>query len=127
MDKYYHEKEVSIPLYSGKAIIIFTNDGEKLKKYPHLFYEDDFYAYSYFDVEHSDDFYIVLNFNHPYKKITHGVVSHESLHLTDFILNDRGVVADFENDEPITYLLNWVVDEVYKFARDTKMNIEYAD
>lgn len=128
MKKYLHAKEIKIPLYVGKLVIIFTNDEETLKKkYPDVYLENS-YSYAYFDGEkNADKFYIVLNFHHPIKKICHGNISHESLHITNFILNDRGVVSDFENDEPVTYLLDWISNEVYKFARDKKMKIEYAD
>ena len=128
MKKYLHIKKVNIPLYVGKLVIIFSNDEERLKKeYPDVYLENT-YSYAYFDAEtDSDNFYMVLNFHHPIKQICHGNISHESLHIANFILNDRGIVADFENDEPVTYLLDWVANEVYKFARDKKMKIQYND
>lgn len=42
---------------------------------------------------------------------------HEAYHLAAHILNDRGVKADFKNQEPMAYLLGWVVDKIDTFHK----------
>lgn len=118
--KYFYKKEIEIPLYHGTLVIILTNSRKKIKKYC-----------PYFNKNHSAitwlngklKTFVAFNFD---EFITNGVLHHEITHATNFILSERGVVADFDNDEAQAYLANWVADKIYKFARKKKMKIEYA-
>ena len=40
-----------------------------------------------------------------------GLLSHECLHLANMILDRRGVLPSFENDEPQTYLLQYIMNK----------------
>lgn len=125
MVKYYHKKSVNIPLYKGNLIIILSNDEDRLKKeFPDNWEKDDFVFFYYKDDYH---YYLIFNFHKADRNISHSNIAHESLHAANVILDSRGVVSDFNNDEPVTYLLEWIINQVYKFARDKKMKIEYAD
>lgn len=39
-------------------------------------------------------------------------IAHEALHITNRILSDRGVIADFENDEAQTYLMTFLFEKL---------------
>lgn len=42
------------------------------------------------------------------------VLAHELLHLTGFILSDRSVKYDVDNDEPFTYFIQYLTQEILK-------------
>ena len=64
-----------------------------------------------------DAYYIVLNFNHHFSKICSGTIAHEAFHIASYIAENRGVKMDFNNPEPMAYLVGWIDNEVNKFAR----------
>jgi len=43
-----------------------------------------------------------------------GILAHECLHTTNAILDSSGVDCSYDNDEACAYLLQYLVDEVYK-------------
>tara|TARA_B100000287_G_scaffold201972_1_gene190718 strand:+ start:825 stop:1214 length:390 start_codon:yes stop_codon:yes gene_type:complete len=50
-----------------------------------------------------------------------GVVVHECFHALTRICKDLGIKYDPDNDEPMAYMLTWLVDEVYRtIAKDEK-------
>ena len=63
-------------------------------------------------------FYILLNFKH-HKKIYHGTIAHESVHIAHFIMTYSGLVKSLNNDEAEAYLVGWITDQVYKFMKET--------
>jgi hypothetical protein len=116
-ESYLHLNAKDIPLFRGKLVLIISNDTEKVKKYLPNFGDRNVYAHTcYYDWKGYGSFFIVLNFDNDYRKLYHGTVTHESIHAANMIANDRGVIADFNNDEPLAYLSEWIADEVYKFA-----------
>lgn len=49
------------------------------------------------------------------KPLTEGVVAHEAFHATAYILDRIGMKLQIEvSDEAYAYLLNYIVDEIYK-------------
>ena len=64
---------------------------------------------------------IVCCVKEPYKE---GYVAHEILHTTNRILLRRGVVADFDNDEPQTYLDGWLTDKYYEYLSELTKELE---
>lgn len=57
-----------------------------------------------FDKEKSD-YYIVLSLDN----YTYGTLTHECIHCVGRIFRDRGILADFENDEAFSYYVGWLV------------------
>lgn len=45
---------------------------------------------------------------------SHMSIAHESLHVVNWIFNDRNIKLDVVYDEPQAYLLGWVVTKVYE-------------
>lgn len=116
-EKYFHKKIIEVPLYKGKLVIVITNDSDKLNKIVSDHDVDsEIYAHSFYGgLNGHQAFVMALNFNHSFSKITHGTITHEAIHIAHYIADYRGFIADFENDEPITYLAGWIANEVYKF------------
>lgn len=122
-EKYFYKKVLPIPIYKGKLVIIFSNNLKKISETVPRFKEEELYAHAlYRNWKGTEGFIIVLNFHNPSRKITHGVIAHEALHVVNFLAQSRGIEADFTNDEPLTYLLEWTVDEIYKYMKQKRLN-----
>ena len=65
-----------------------------------------------------------MNFNNKLRKIHHGTITHESIHIAHFILGAIGLKESYENDEAETYLAEWITDESYKFIKKTGCEIK---
>lgn len=123
---YLHKKEFEIPLYRGKFVVILTNDVSFLQKYIPQFEHKEVYAHSWLiNWKGKQGFVMILNFDSNTRKIYHGVITHEALHVVHFIAQCRGMVPDFENDEHLSYLSEWVSDKVYSFARQHNFFPDY--
>ena len=105
--------------------MIITNSVKQIKKYI-LTFEDSFiYASSYFaNYKKQQGFYIILNFKYQNRKIFHGTIAHEAVHIAHFIMKDRGLIEGFDNDEAEAYLVDWIVDQTYKFIQKTKNKVK---
>jgi len=49
------------------------------------------------------------------KDITIGMIAHEAVHAAHIIFQSKGCTCDFENDEPLCYLVQWIVEECCKY------------
>lgn len=122
--KYLHLKEQKIPLYRGKLVMILTNSKKKLRKHVPEYKGETLYAHAiYTDWNGVQGFAIVLNFNNKFRKIHHGTIAHEVIHITNFISDMRDIRLDLVNDEPIAYLAEWITDQIYAFVRKHKFKI----
>lgn len=65
-----------------------------------------------YHTENVGQYYIVLKHSS-----SNSTIAHEALHLTCEILREAGVSLTSESEESYTYLLSWVVDEIYKFLK----------
>ena len=84
----------------------------------------EIYAHSWFEsYKGREGFIMILNFENDFRKITHGVIVHEAIHISNYIALERDIDPDFENDEPIAYLAEWITDEVYKFIKKSNFKI----
>lgn len=121
--KHLHLKELKVPLYRGKLVIILTNDKEQLQKYIPDFEDKEPYAHTgLVNWKGNQGFVIVLNFENSFRKMHNGTITHEAIHATHLIAQERGIEADFLNDEPIAYLAEFITDEIYKLM--TKHNFK---
>jgi hypothetical protein len=98
-------------------IVITDSKYEYQKVYIDNFSHDEVYGHSIQTAAKGSDrtrFVMVLNFNDRHK-ITHGVIAHEALHITSFILDYVNQDFDHNNHECFTYLCQWITDQVYTF------------
>lgn len=116
MKDYLYLKSLQVPIYRGKLIILISNSLEKINKYLPDFDVTEIYAHATLgDYLSEHGYFIILNFNNKNRKITDGVITHEAFHISNYLLLDRGVKADFINDEAQAYLMEWITDQIYKF------------
>jgi hypothetical protein len=125
MEKHFYKKEVHIPLYRGTLLIFLTNDSSELQKHIPDFKDEEPYGHTLaVNYNGRAAYAVIFNFLYSYRKITHGTITHESIHAANFIASDRGIVADFNNDEPIAYLADWITDEIYKFIEESDFDVK---
>lgn len=117
----YRRKNLSIPLYKAKLVLIDTNDiGRMEKMFPGWDIEGYVFAHTIKgNIRGRDGFhrciFIILNTHTDLSPITPGVIAHECLHAVGWIMDMKGCRHDIENDEPYAYLLEWMVNQVHKF------------
>lgn len=116
----------NIPIYSGKLIFIDTENTEKFRKLIPLFLEgEDVYAHAVRgDYKGTKSYFIVINSKNG-TKLTHNTISHEAFHITSFVMNDAGVVGDYDNDEASAYLIGYIVQQFYNWCKKEKIEIHY--
>ena len=115
---YLHIKEVSVPMYYGTFVVVLTNSVELLKKKLPLWSDDYVFAHTVLgDWKGWRGHIVVLNFDHEVK-LSYGTIAHEALHATLDICDSVNIVVDFKNQEPVTYLNGWVMDQVMSFCTE---------
>lgn len=116
MEKHFFIQSKEIPIYRGKLVIILSNDKDKIKKICPIFDDDNIFAHAIFgNYKGVQGFFIIINLKNKFMKITPGVIAHEAYHICSFISDKRGITIDTNNDEPIAYLTEWIVNEIHKF------------
>lgn len=65
------------------------------------------------DPKHSCIYWIVLK----HESISHGLIAHEIVHLSNMIMEDRDIKPDYNNDESQAYLVEWLTESVYKVLK----------
>ena len=115
--RYIHAKGIEIPLYRGYLLIIISNASDKVRKYIPDFEDEQPFAHTCFTPYRGNEgFAIVLNFEHSHGIVRNGTIAHEAVHAADMIAYCRGIEPDFENDEPMAYLIEWICNEVHRFV-----------
>jgi len=110
-------KTKKIPLYTGKLTIIQTEKEETLSDVAKVLNID-------FDVSNYDGMACIDKHNYIVAfidKTTPSIIAHESIHAVGFIFQEHNIRMDANNDEPIAYLLEWIVRECHRF-----LNIDYS-
>ena len=113
-DLFYHKEVYKIPLYGNRLIVVITNNIKKIKLFQPSF--NTAYIYGHSLIGDSGEFILVLN-PKSYEKISAGTISHEAMHITNFIAEWAGIQPSFENDEAVAYLNTWVFDKAYNLIK----------
>ena len=116
----WHEKTFDQQVYPVLLKVILTDDVERLKG--HLGVENWHGYATTFDssIKNRRTVVIALNlWRDP--AITHGVITHESVHAADFIFQICDIVHDFDNPEPYNYLAGWITNQVYETIHKYKL------
>jgi hypothetical protein len=50
-------------------------------------------------------------------EFSHDTIAHEALHVIHFIMRDKGIKSDINNDEFECYLLSWVINQCYRYFK----------
>lgn len=114
VDDYYREFVIEIPIYKGNLIIMLTNDtSEVIARIMEWDDDKEIFAHSiYTDWEGTSGYVVLLNFHHDVP-ITPGVIAHEAFHITEFILQTKGLPLTEGSSEAYAYLIEWVTNQIY--------------
>ena len=108
-------KEVSIPIYFGTLVMIFTDELEKLNPvYKTNIKEDDYDAVVFLDKPESDKVIVAI------KRKDWSVIAHETVHVVNAIFLSCNIQLDRNNDEPQAYLTGWVVQQIDDFLKEVE-------
>lgn len=124
-----HVSEQFCPLYRIKVFIVLSNSAKKIKSILLDCGEPlPLYAYAVRAISDAGTaVFLIFNFHKKGTVITPGTIAHESLHAANMILNEVGVQTDQMNDEALTYLTEWIVDEVHDFVEEEGFNIGFTN
>lgn len=111
-----NKHKIDIPIYFGYLIVVFDNDFQKVINKLNLDTKGRNNLAEYGAITMSQrnkkgvsQYFVIFPEN-----VSHTVIAHEALHVTNWIMSDRCITADLVNDEPQAYLLGWVVGQIYK-------------
>lgn len=103
------KKRIKIPIYLDKLLIIQTDNFEKIQRKYNLRGIVDYCAITF-----QEDKEIVVVFN---SKVDTSIVAHEALHICSYIFKNTGAEFDRDNDEPLAYLLGYIVKKISKVIK----------
>lgn len=116
-------KEIEIPLDGRKFIIIVAEDPSIVKQIVPEFNRGYVFADCYLaDHDGKMGFFMILNDKNK-TKLSHGLIAHEAAHIADWIAENSGFLINTNNNEPFAYLIEWVVNEVYKYLKELGITI----
>jgi len=107
--------KINIPIYHGYLIIIISKNIKKvLKKYKEKT-PDNSNDWGATTINRKNkkgmtEYICIFRPDH----LTPMTIAHEAMHLTNRILNDRGISITYDNDEVECYLLGWIVKQIHK-------------
>ena len=106
------KKRIKIPIYLDKLLIIQTDNFEKIRRKYNLGGIADYCAITF-----QMDKEIVVVFN---SKVDASIVAHEALHICSYIFKNTGAEFDGDNDEPLAYLLGYIVKKIHRTIKVKK-------
>lgn len=117
-------KIIDLPIYFGKLACVLSDTTDGLNRFFSEksiqgtgIYEDEenlFCHALHLNYKGRQAFVAFFNHKHPDAEITHSVIAHEALHLMSYIMKNRGIQYDSDNDEPQAYLLGFIVEFLTK-------------
>jgi hypothetical protein len=103
-----------MPIYGITVGFVLTDSVEDVKSYYPEFNSTRINGHC-LSFEHKGDDVVVIVINP--KTATHGTIAHEIYHATSYICLSRGIVADFNNDEPMAYIAGWLTNKFYSLFK----------
>lgn len=116
----FEKTYMHIPIYELGFMVITGNDADKIGEVLKEYDEDGLtsYATSWRSrYKGQKCFFVHLNFEHPKLPINHGVIAHEALHMTHYLMDSVGLEFDHKNPEIGTYILEWYVNQIYRHLK----------
>lgn len=104
-------KEITIPIYFGKLIIITTDDFSEVNELYNTKIDNNLYSAVVFEVKDKDEYIVAI------KIIKWSIIAHEVVHLVNSIFLSCGIELDRHNDEPQAYLTGWITNEIDQFLK----------
>lgn len=101
------EKEIKIPIFPGKLIIINTEDFALVNlKYKTEIPDGKYDAVTFLD--ENDDYVVAFD----KANVSNGVIVHECVHVVNHILDSLDTSPSTKEDELQAYLTQWVFEQI---------------
>ncbi len=115
------EVKIEIPIYNGDFYIVFSDDFSKDAKRHGFDLISGSGECSAIALRSKSRLLYMLMLNN--LKVRPDLVAHEAVHIVNYIFDDHGVDISLDHDEHYAYMLDWVVEKVFKAAYDLKKKI----
>lgn len=106
------ELKFKVPIYNSNVVYIETDDFIDYYKKIKVSYDNtdnDCYGLAF---RGPKSYIILVKTSH---KDDWSVIAHEALHVSNMILNSRGVEIDTSNDEASAYLMSYIIEKIQKY------------
>ncbi len=119
------KKIIPLKLYGCKVVVTITDDiGKELIKFQNknlINYQKTSVYYGMAIPEiGTDRYHVLLN----KKLLDINTIAHEAFHISYEILESLGIEVSKENDEPLAYLLGYIVEEIYGMILKAKIKLQ---
>lgn len=104
-------KTIKIPIYCGKLTIIIDKDLSYVEEKYKTGSLNNFGAVTLKDESKYRNYIVAFEYS------TGSIISHEIVHIINYIYLDCGIELDRINDENQAYLTGWLFDEIEKFIK----------
>ena len=110
------DKTIDIPIYDCKLRVIITKPKKLNEQLKEVGYKGRVKGCNGIALRYPDtpQYYTMALTT----KADAGTIAHESLHMVINIMRDVDIAFDYDNSEPMTYLLQFIVDCVTKIKED---------
>lgn len=106
--------KINIPIYFGYLKIVIAKDFIKAAEKVKYKTEYDLSLYGAFVYSNHNKKGITVYTGFFKPDASHQSISHEVVHLVNYVFRDRQMPLDTNNDEAQAYLTGWFTDQVYK-------------
>jgi hypothetical protein len=122
------EDKYKIPIYGGTLVVVIVTTSKEIVD---MLKDDtlvDCTGVAYTDEMKTNSGYhnrYTIILNEEYGNLNYGVVAHEALHITHMVFENKGIRPSTVNDEPQAYLIEWVVNKVFKSLDKYKIEVNF--
>ena len=121
------KKRIKIPLYNHLSLVIIISDDVYNASYDYIGIDNpdkESNARGVFISNGGNESILSINPNQKSISDLAGIVSHEALHATNYIMDFVGMKLSSDSEESYTYLLQYIVEEVMNLVE--KYKIKYG-
>lgn len=120
----YNETKITVPIYGNVLTFIFTDSPEEVTSRHGVPKEDvegcdacTCFKQGGTDENPKTKLMVVLRAD---EELNVGILSHECVHATHYIMSCKGMHANLYDDEAEAYLHGWIMNQLYDFWEEGK-------
>lgn len=108
------KKKIKIPIYGGELTVILDKDLSYIEKRYKTKSLNDFGAVTLKDESKYKSYVVAFEYS------SGSIITHEIVHIINYLYIDCGIQLDRINDEHTAYLTGWLFDEIDKILNAPK-------
>jgi hypothetical protein len=113
-------KTINLPIYDLDIVVIINDWVEANKRLKLGIEDDDLMNAQAWSIENFVDTRGELYLLYRDGFLDNGTLIHEIVHCVLEICDNRGIVVDFQNQEPVTYLAGYIGEQVFAVVEKYK-------